>query len=592
MIDKVADNVYVIQLSNYTSPQVKEDLTGGQQWVSYGEENDYYQHLIDRFLGSPTNNACITGIAQLIYGEGLEATDEQPAQLTVLKSIFTEDLLKRTAIDLKLLGAFAWQVSTTRQMVKHIAVENLRAEKADELGNIKAYYYSDNWKEPKGKYKPRRIPAYGFATKKDTVEVLVTQPYQPGCFYYTPPDYQGGLQYAELEEEVSNFHLNNIKNGLAPGMLVNFNNGIPDEAQRQEIENKIQQKFKGSSNAGRLIVAFNADKESAATIDPVQLSDADKQYQFLSDESQRKILVAHRITSPMLLGIKDNTGLGNNADELKTAFVLFENTVIMPYRILILDTLKKIVKKWGATLDLYFKTLKPLDFVDIDEPVTEQEREKETGVKMASHDPPPLDMTDDQELDWLEFLESKGEVPDPDYWQIVEEVPVDDPAEELRYHKFFKEYADPQNKSRMTDSGLYKIRYRYSPKRTQANSRVFCVKMVDDAKKGTVYRVEDILEMSRDGVNSQFSPRGESTYNIWLYKGGVNCHHFWTRVVYFRKRDGGKFKPASKSKSMENDETVSSEAARKDVPKRKFNPTGWNKAKTKPKDMPNSGRKN
>ena len=40
-----------------------------------------------------------------------------------------------------------------------------------------------------------------------------------------PVDYQGGLQYAELEEEISNYHLNNIMNGLAPSMLINFNNG-------------------------------------------------------------------------------------------------------------------------------------------------------------------------------------------------------------------------------------------------------------------------------------------------------------------------------------------------------------------------------
>ena len=134
-----------------------------------------------------------------------------------------------------------------------------------------------------------------------------------------PSHDQGGLQYAELEEEIANYHINNIQNGLAPSMLINFNNGVPPEEQREMIERSIVEKFSGSSNAGRFILAFNDSKELAATIDPVQLSDAHQQYQFLSDESMRKVMVSHRIVSPMLVGIKDNSGLGNNAEELQTA---------------------------------------------------------------------------------------------------------------------------------------------------------------------------------------------------------------------------------------------------------------------------------
>ena len=95
------------------------------------------------------------------------------------------------------------------------------------------------------------------------------------------------------------------------------------------------QKFSGSSNAGKFILAFNDNAESAfASIEPVQLSDAHQQYQFLSEESTKKIMVAHRVVSPMLLGIKDQSGLGNNADELKTATLLMDNTVIRPFQTL------------------------------------------------------------------------------------------------------------------------------------------------------------------------------------------------------------------------------------------------------------------
>ena len=119
----------------------------------------------------------------------------------------------------------------------------------------------------------------------------------------------------------------------------------------------------------------------AATIEPVQLTDAHQQYQFLSDESMKKVMVSHRIVSPMLVGIKDNSGLGNNAEELQTASILMDNTVIRPMQVTIIDELEKILEYNNIELDIYFKTLQPLEFTDLTNVVTESEIEKETGVK-------------------------------------------------------------------------------------------------------------------------------------------------------------------------------------------------------------------
>ena len=197
-------------------------------------------------------------------------------------------------------------------------------------------------------------------------------------------DYQGGIQYAELEEEIANYHINNIQNGLAPSMLINFNNGVPTEEERSAIEQRIYDKFSGSSNAGRFILAFNDSKELSASIEPVQLSDAHQQYQFLSDESMRKVMVSHRIVSPMLVGIKDSSGLGNNAEELQTASVLMDNTVIRPLQVTILDEIEEILQFNGIDLDVYFKTLQPLEFTDLTNAISEAEIEKETGIKKDS----------------------------------------------------------------------------------------------------------------------------------------------------------------------------------------------------------------
>jgi len=383
-VDKVKQSIHVLNLSSYTKPEVNESTR--YDWVEYGDDNDYFSYLIGRYNGSPTNNAAINGIAEMIYGKGLEATDstENSKDYEEMKSLFKKDVIKKISYDYKMMGQAALQVIYSKDrnkivQVEHMPVETLRAEKANSEGEIEGYYYSSDWSEINSKSKPKRISAFG--KSKDGIEILYIRPYRAGFYYYSPVDYQGGLQYAELEEEIANYHINNIQNGLQPSMLINFNNGVPDKESRDEIERAIYSKFSGSSNAGKFILAFNDSKELAASIEPVVLNDAHQQYQFLSDESMKKVMVSHRIVSPMLVGIKDNTGLGNNAEELQTASLLMDNTVIRPMQVTILDELEKILEYNDINLDIYFKTLQPLEFTDLTNAITDSEIEKETGIK-------------------------------------------------------------------------------------------------------------------------------------------------------------------------------------------------------------------
>jgi len=375
-----------VNLSTYTSPLIKE--VNGEDWIEYGEDNNYFQYLIDRYNGSPTNNAAINGISQAIYGKGLNATDSsrKPNQYAQMISLFKKNVVRKLCYDLKLMGQCAVQVIYSKDrktiaQIEHLPVETLRAEKANDDGDIPAYYYFKDWVNIKRSDVPLRIPAYGMS--KENIEIYYIKPYKSGFYYYSPVDYQGGLQYAQLEEEVSNYHLNNILNGLAPSMLINFNNGTPNQEERQLIEKKIAQKFSGSSNAGKFILAFNDNKESQAEITPVQLSDAHNQYQFLSDESQSKIQVAHRVVSPFLLGIKTSTGFSSNADEIKTSSLLMDNTVIRPFQELLIDSFDELLAYNNIALNLYFTTLQPLEFTEVDRKIQDKETiEEETGVEM------------------------------------------------------------------------------------------------------------------------------------------------------------------------------------------------------------------
>ena len=382
--------IRVVNLQGYTIPEIKEDYRN--DWVTYGEDNNYFGDLIDNYLSSPTNSCCINGIVDMIYGRGLSATDseEKPEMFARFKMILKDEEVKKLVNDYKLLGQAAVQVvynkSKTRiTSLTHFPMETLRAEKADE-GKINAYYYHPKWSDYKPTDSPKRIPTFGNGKPGELREIYIIRPYRPGFYYYAPVDYHGCLQYCSLEEEVSNYHINNILNGLQPSLLINFNNGVPDEEAQQLIENKIQDKFGGTSNSGKFILAFNEDPERAADIEPIHLPDAHAQYQFLSDEAREKIMLGHRVVSPILLGIKDNTGFGNNAEELRTASVLMDNIVIRPFQEKIIECLKTILAFNEIDLNLYFVTLQPIEFTQLDNIETKIKREEETGEKLSAID--------------------------------------------------------------------------------------------------------------------------------------------------------------------------------------------------------------
>ncbi len=245
------NDLRVVNLSTYTSPQIVEK--SNKEWVSYGADNNYFSYLIDRYNGSPTNNAIINGVSEMIYGKGLDAlnSNKKPEQYAKMVSLFHKDCVRKLCYDLKLMGQCSMQVIYSKDRktvarVEHIPVENLRAEKCNDKGEIEAYYYSDDWTKVKNVKDCTRIPAFGYSN--EPIEIVYVKPYRAGYKYYSSPDYQGGLQYAELEEEISNYHLNNILNGLAPSMLINFNSGTPSAEEREMIERRIYDKFSGSSN--------------------------------------------------------------------------------------------------------------------------------------------------------------------------------------------------------------------------------------------------------------------------------------------------------------------------------------------------------
>tara|TARA_R110000744_G_scaffold198084_3_gene317294 strand:+ start:691 stop:2463 length:1773 start_codon:yes stop_codon:yes gene_type:complete len=523
-----------INLGTYTSPEIVEEQNN--DFVKYGADNNYFGFLNDLFNGSPTNSAAINGIAQLIAGRGVDALDsnQKPNEYATMKKLFTDECLSRLAIDLKLFGQASLQVIYNADHSKvvqaeHYPVETLRAEKcSSESGDIEAYYYSPDWSQVKNGDELKRIPAFGFSN--EDIEILYIKPYKSGYYYYSPVDYQGATQYIEMESEISNFHLNSLLNGMAPSMLMNMNSGIPDEDTQREIENKIYQKYTGTSNAGRIILAFNNNADEQATVETIQLSDAHQQYQFLSEESSQKIIIGHRITSPLLLGINKSTGFSSNSDELRQASILFDNTVIAPFQALILKAFDSILAYNEMSLKLYVKTLQPLEFVDLTNANNTEEVEEQTGQKRDFSDERPK-LTDEIAKALLDRLENLGEEEDLDDWELIDSTPANEYDDNIHSAlSLASVVSSTPSQTSEQDTSILKVRYAYMGSNNP--ERDFCQKMWA-AKK--IYRKEDLDKQSSD--NSELSPSGSSTYNIWLYKGGVNCKHYWERRTYLRKNN-------------------------------------------------------
>ena len=608
-------DISILNLSAYTSPVIQENKKSS--YIEYGSDNNYFQYLIDRYLYSATNGAIITGVANMIYGKGLEALDsnKKPNEYAQMKSIIKDSDLRKVALERKLLGMAAMQVVKQKNLVKqvlHFPMQTLRAEKCNDKGQIEAWYYHHDWTKKKPSEDAKRIPAFGFGNGNE-VEIYVIHPYVSGFDYYSPIDYSGALPYALLEENIADYQINDVQNGFSGTKVINFNNGIPSEEMRDKMKRDVMGKLTGARGE-KVIVAFNSNAESKTTVEDLPLNDAPAHYEYLSKECFEKLIVGHRITNPMLLGIRETgSGLSSNADEIETSTLMFLNLVIKPYQNELITALDTILAVNGISLDLRFVRLQPLDneqIISSSNPIIEAVNslsplvankvlESMTANEIRSlvglvpeaggSDLNPSVVSNlSKHLDEID-LDSFGEEIDLNEWELIDSSVVDyDTEEELdkqldalnnpkqstlsKIWNFVSTgVANPNAKSEQ-DGALFKSRYRYSGSLSE-NSRQFCQKMLNANK---LYRKEDIQRMSSTSVNAGWGPKGADTYDVFLYKGGGACHHYWTRETYRKKADV----------NNPNAEVITPANARKEG---EILPTNNPLVYQKPIDMPNQG---
>lgn len=517
-------DVRIVNLSSHQSPEFQPFVSNGKGYVLNGKDNKNYQYVIDRYKYSPTNATIIDSYSNYIYGKGLTAkyTAQNANQFAEVLKLISKKDLKKLVKDFAVFHEASVEVilgKTGNKIVEvnHLPKNKVVPNKVNEEGEIGSYWFSYDWSDLR-KYPAIELPAF----KKDTTEkktIFVIREYNIDEFYFARPSYFSGLNYAELEEEISIYCVNHIKNGLSAGHIINFNDGEADPEVKDAIERNIDRKLAGSNNAGKRVLSFNSNKENATTIEAIEISDAHQQYQFLSEEARRQLMVAHKVTSPILFGIKDNTGFGNNADEMSTAFDELMLNVITPMQEVILDGLMELLSQNGITLELEFLPLRP----KVVEPTVTKMSAQNNEVKVGHQ---LIDLGEDEDLSEYELIECK---------------PVDYDEEDKLTYKFASTGTANPNRKSIYDTDFYIFRYRYAGNPNP--EREFCKNMMSANK---IYRREDIEAMGEVTVNAGFGmhPTPDKPYSIWKFKGGGllsatytggTCKHYWEKLTYKKK---------------------------------------------------------
>ena len=642
------DNILNINLETSTAPTVQE--VRGRDWIEYGTQdwkNLYPQFIIDLYYSSSITAAIVNSTSEMIAGEALVIEDENDKNTdTVIKMKHFMDransneslheVIKKMAFDFKLQGAFAlnivWSKDRTQiAEIYHVPVEKIRCARPDEFGKTKGYYVSSDWSNTR-QNKPHYVPAFNMNDRTNPNQILYSGLYSPNMNSYFTPDYVSCNNWALIDSRVSEFHLNNISSGFSGSFMISFANGIPTQEERMQIEQSLTDKFCSETNSGKFVLTFSDDKTRVPEITAISPSDLDKQYLALQELLTQNILSGHRCTSPMLMGIKSDTGLGNNADELNSAANFYLNTVVKPFQDQIVKVLRKIFQVNNIDLPVNFVQLKPITVrftsEDLKAVMTQDEIREELGLEPLEEDVEVREdfakvgsmVTDGVELplfDSIEeaeaeaekmgckghhehkqdgktyympceshdqitslnkcncktelselteldkFIEEYGE-DIPEEWELVEEEKVVDEHEEFDFEETLNkatkekiEFAStgkaiPDAKSEQDGISkktydYFRVRYVYTEDpflvAKTGQNRNFCKKMVA-AKK--LYRKEDIIRMEDMVVNDWYyskrqkrkigwGPKGALKYDIFKYKGGGNCQHFWLRQIYKTK---------------------------------------------------------
>lgn len=358
-------DLFLAALNPYTQSNTvdgTEKKISGKDFIGWGENNAYPSFLWDCYSDCTTLQSIINGTSDYVVGDDVICNVPEFSKAVNKKGETIRDIVQKISMDYLIYGSFAIQV--IRNMAGKVAeiywldVSKLRSDEKNEV-----FFYSDDWSKSFGRVKYIKYPKFGIDDTNPT-----------SIFYfkgnktrsvYGLPIWSAAIKNVMIDKNITDFHLNEINNNFMGSKIVSFNNGMPDDNMKNEIERNLNEKFSGAANAGRILISFAQNKDNAPNIIDLGTDDFDKRYETLEKRNTEQIFVAFR-SQPILFGLlKENNGFSQ--DEYLQAFALFNRTMVKPIQNDIIKSFDKILGNENSI------SIKPFSIEVVDDTLTDKE---------------------------------------------------------------------------------------------------------------------------------------------------------------------------------------------------------------------------
>lgn len=325
------------------APQFVETISR-RGFVNFGADNLYPDYLISLLNRSSKHNAIIKRKAMMVGGNGFVMDGLSTETINFISNVYDElnlnEILHRISFDFELFGGFALELIYSKDRTKIASINYIPFNKC-RLSDCRKYvYYSDDWTNL-NKFAPIKKPIMDLQNPVVN-QILYVKEYRPGNEYYPTPDYLPIVPYCELEYDICLFHLNQVKNGFAPSMVITFNNGVPNDEEMRDVIHQLQNDYQGAMNSGKVMFLFSDGIERAPQITPIQLNNSDERFVELNREITQGILTGHQVTNPGLFGISVPGELGQK-NVILESLEIFQSTYVDPKQ----KAIERIFNKLG-----------------------------------------------------------------------------------------------------------------------------------------------------------------------------------------------------------------------------------------------------
>ena len=318
-------------------PQQTE-VEGVKDYVQWGKDNQYPEYLYGLFNDVSSLKTIIEGTADYVCGNDVTCNIKGFDVEVNTKGDTMRELVRLLARDYLIYGGFAIQVIRNKvgdiRELYYVDFRYLRSSKKNEV-----FWYSEEFGKKYVRSSKTVVYPKFIKENRDITSSILYVTNEKSKTYPTPR-YSGSIKACEIERNIDSYHLSSLENGFSGSYILNFLNGIPTDEMKAEIEKNVNEKFCGSSNAGRVLINFANGKDNATTLEKLDVQDFGEKYKAAAERAKNQIFTAFRAI-PQLFG--DMTAAtGFNSQEFTESFKVFNRTVCQPIQKTICDSIDKI----------------------------------------------------------------------------------------------------------------------------------------------------------------------------------------------------------------------------------------------------------